>query len=421
MNIVRGNNQKRQWNGSVQPYKRARLYVAARLYAGTQLWRNVGERCRKTSQQCEEAVWRCEEALRQCAKTVKWLRGLTAVAALLALWHGLLLWTSFGEGHVHYRPEYEKADLHPIVEKMESTQGDGRTGAGLTLKDYQTLFYQTGLGAAAVDRLWAEGRREELFQYQEDFFREVTVVCKRYNIFVSGEYLAEPAQDAEGNPAGARVSAASLQEEYKKVRIPQLAPLQEGDILVTLCSHCYGWRNGHAAIVVETAASGASKDRTLESVTVGVRSRLRSSDRWRSYPAFAVLRLKEDVSAAKNASADGSEAIAGNGGKQTANTQTVGAQAAALAKDYFCDVPYRLSAGLLGKPWELPEKTESADDAADTVKGTQCAHMIWCCYRALGYDLDSDGGRLVTPRDLLESPLLEVVQIYGMDPAGFLS
>ena len=32
-----------------------------------------------------------------------------------------------------------------------------------------------------------------------------------------------------------------------------------------------------------------------------------------------------------------------------------------------------------------------------------------------GYDLDSDGGRLVTSADLLHSDLLEVVQVYGMD------
>ena len=55
-----------------------------------------------------------------------------------------------------------------------------------------------------------------------------------------------------------------------------------------------------------------------------------------------------------------------------------------------------------------------------TGAGTQSAHMIWSCYRALGYDLDSDGGRLVTPRDLLDSPLLEVVQIYGIEPKSLV-
>ena len=32
------------------------------------------------------------------------------------------------------------------------------------------------------------------------------------------------------------------------------------------------------------------------------------------------------------------------------------------------------------------------------------------------YDLDSNGGRLVTVKDLWESDLLEIVQVYGMEP-----
>lgn len=32
-----------------------------------------------------------------------------------------------------------------------------------------------------------------------------------------------------------------------------------------------------------------------------------------------------------------------------------------------------------------------------------------------GYDLDGDGGLWVTPCDLMQSPLLEVVEAYGME------
>ena len=34
----------------------------------------------------------------------------------------------------------------------------------------------------------------------------------------------------------------------------------------------------------------------------------------------------------------------------------------------------------------------------------------------IGYDLDSDGGFVVTPDDLYHSDLLELVQIYGIPP-----
>ena len=33
-----------------------------------------------------------------------------------------------------------------------------------------------------------------------------------------------------------------------------------------------------------------------------------------------------------------------------------------------------------------------------------------------GFDLDSDGGRIVTAKDIANSSLLEVVQIFGVDP-----
>lgn len=315
---------------------------------------------------------------------------LAVCAALTAVWLGLLLWSACIEKQAHYSPSYEKESLDSIVKKR---------GEELKEQDYETLFYQTGLGPLAVDELWQREGQQKLLEYQEDFFRDVTVRCERYNAFVRGEFLTEPKQKGERN--------------YKKIKGPQLAPLKEGDILITICSHFLGWRNGHAAIVAEapkeelevfsTKENALKKTenlsgRTVESVTLGVESRLRRLDRWRSYPSFVVLRLREDVALKKS--------------PNDAGVAEVGKQAAALAREHFCGLPYRLSAGLWKKPWKPPEEYPKG-------AGTQCAHMVWSCYQALGFDLDSDGGRLVTPRDLLESPLLEIVQIYGMNPQGF--
>ena len=46
---------------------------------------------------------------------------------------------------------------------------------------------------------------------------------------------------------------------------------------------------------------------------------------------------------------------------------------------------------------------------------TDCSHLIWRSFKEFGYNLDSDGGLIVTPRDIAESSLLEVVQVYGID------
>ena len=301
------------------------------------------------------------------------LRTAAIIAAMVAaMWLALLFWTDSIEDLAHTAPGNRRMDLRPLLAKLE---GEDRQP---TAREYETLFCQTGLGTAAVDQLQKENRLEELLQFQDDFFRDVEVQCRRHSAVIWTESLAE---------GGWR---------------PKLVPLKRGDILVTPCSHFFGWRNGHAAIVVQVSGPSSGDQEvweeslTLESITLGVTSRRRRAERWRSYPAFAVLRLK-----------DGGDA---------------GTRAAEIAETYFCDVPYRLSAGLWGKPWELPEQEGQGEteEAVATVAGTQCAHMIWSCYRALGYDLDSDGGRLVTPRDLLDSPLLEVVQIYGIEPKSLV-
>ena len=52
----------------------------------------------------------------------------------------------------------------------------------------------------------------------------------------------------------------------------------------------------------------------------------------------------------------------------------------------------------------------------DSFTRTQCAHLVWYAYRHFGVDLDSNGGLVVTPPEMANSPYVEVVQIYGFDP-----
>ena len=151
------------------------------------------------------------------------------------------------------------------------------------------------------------------------------------------------------------------------------AALEDGDILITPCAHVTGFRNGHAGLVVD-----AKKGKTLESIMVGYDSAIKKVKRWGNFPAFAVYRLR---------------------GADT-ETRTAIAQTAARR---LTGIPYNLTVGY------IPQKRMSG-----TVTGTQCAHLVWEAFAAFGYDLDANGGRIVTPADLAHSPLLELKQVYGL-------
>jgi hypothetical protein len=80
---------------------------------------------------------------------------------------------------------------------------------------------------------------------------------------------------------------------------------------------------------------------------------------------------------------------------------------ASFSKKYMHDIPYVLTIGLLSKKNPETEK----------INGTQCSHLVWYPFKNFGYDIDSDGSWLVTPKDITNSDLFEVVQIYGVDPS----
>lgn len=158
----------------------------------------------------------------------------------------------------------------------------------------------------------------------------------------------------------------------------QLVDLQPGDILLTLSTHTAGWRHGHAGLVIDG-------DTVLECVTLGTDSALMGIGHWNRYSNYAVLRLK-------------------------GITPELQDEITAFALETLTGVPYRLTAGLWG---------EKSLDPEEAGFGLHCAYLVWYAYYRFGYDLDSDGGRLVSTADLLQSDLLEVVQVYGMDPREF--
>ncbi len=280
-------------------------------------------------------------------KKVRW--GIAAaVFAVIAI---LLIWTAGTEKAAHYVPDYPREPIEELLGKEELTEAD-----------YALLWEQTGLARAGIDELLAAGRREEILYLQERFFAPVEYSCRsRYLVYRCERLEAE----ADGMRQRTETGGAAF-----------LPTAHTGDILITFSGHVFGWRSGHAALVVD-----GRDGLTLEAVTLGCNSRICEVSHWREYPCFVLLRLK-------------------------GITEAEGEKIAAYASKELADLPYEL--------WHLTERTDGGKDEGETLSGTQCAHLVWAAFYHFGYDLDSDGGRIVTPADLYGSGLLEVVQIYGM-------
>lgn len=247
-----------------------------------------------------------------------------------------LFWTVHGEPTVHTMPAAQPCDLTGLLEKTT-----------WTASDYRMLTEQTGLTSAALDLLRQRDELDTIPDIQNAYFQPVAATCTANQLISRSERLTEGAAP--------------------------LTALEDGDILLTPCSHVFGWRNGHAALVVD-----AEQGTTLEAIVIGQNSTLRSIDHWKALPAVAVYRLRG----------------------VDAETRSAIAQTAARR---LTDVPYSLTVGIL-----------SAKRTPGAVTGTQCAHLVWEAFAAFGYDLDANGGGLVTPGDLARSPLLELKQVYGL-------
>lgn len=254
-----------------------------------------------------------------------------------------------------FPPFVEKqAHIVPVYPRLDLTEIIKKDV--LARSDYQVITEQTGLGKTAIDKLMQqEDKAEGIIYFQEKLFQDVEFVCEPNSIISNEERLVDRGKTICGT---------------------KFADLQNGYVLITKSSHTFSWRNGHAAIVVD-----AYRGETLESVVLGSNSCIQDVNKWLNYPNFIVLRLKNADSLLLEEIAD-------------------------FAKTYLNDIPYTLTAGVFRKKYE----------PATEISGTQCAHLIWRAFREYGFDLDSTGGRIVTPKDIANSPLLEVVQVYGMNP-----
>lgn len=279
-----------------------------------------------------------------------WIPAAVLLAVFLL---NLFLQNVWAHRQERFFPDYDPVDLSPLWEQES-----------LSSSDYDLILTQTGLARPAVDALLSLGQ-EGIAQIEETQDRFFTPQEEECMTLIGGRFTCEDRLvDGEGSRA---------------FSVP-LAPLEKGDIIVTFSTHTFGWRHGHAGLVVQDGEEPI----TLEAVMMFSDSSQSYAWHWETYSNFMVLRVRDADEQTRQAVAE-------------------------FALEHLDQIPYRLTSGIFG-----PKAPEAESDL-----GAQCAYLPWYAWQAFGYDLDSDGGKIVTVLDLAQSPLVEVVQVYGIDPSLF--
>ena len=290
--------------------------------------------------------------------------------AALTLFLFVYNWGMDAIPQAHISPQTDLQDILPILVQTQITDNQ-----------LNILSGQTGLHPRTIEKLLSQGKAKQLLQLQQCYFAPVRIATHSSTPLTISEHLVD--------------------EEGRRITGMPLVDLQDGDILITKNSRFLGWRNGHAALVVD-----AEEGVLLEAVMLGTATRLSAVEKWSAYPSFQVLRLKEEYAQI--------EAYADN---TDPTTESLPQKIVAYAEKNLVEVPYHLHAGI----WErlspakikIVQAAEQEEHLNTTLKGTQCAHLVWYAYKQFGIDLDSDGGLIVTPDDIRNSTYLEVIQSYG--------
>ncbi len=276
---------------------------------------------------------------------------LGVFSALAALLLAVLLFFAIAESIVddsaHIPPLRPREDISELILKEEWTD-----------EDIDVLYHQTGLTRIGLESL--KGRPRRILDFQEALYLDYAIGHEPAAFTTPHDYLM-----------GYRIGDAV----EKLIPYTPIAPLEEGDVILTSSCHTFGWRNGHAAIIAD-----ADGQVTIESVGPGYLSGRGSTDWFAEASNFMVLRLK-------GVSAEDRREIA------------------KYAELHLSDVDYSILMGLFGSP----------KDQGTQPKTTNCSHLVWQAFKYFGYDIDSDGGAICTTRDIANCDLFEVVQVFGFD------
>ncbi|WP_027398261.1 hypothetical protein [Anaerovorax odorimutans] len=221
--------------------------------------------------------------------------------------------------------------------------------------DYKTLLMQTGLGENAVDKI-----------IKTNSYNELNNIFNKYQ----SDFLKKP------NHCIRKIGLVTYEDkiinkEGNIIKAFEIPDIKNGDVVISKSTFSLGWRHGHAALV-----TNAEKGEIIEATVWGCPTKIKNISSWQSYSSFILLRPKKAIE---------SEEIS------------------KFALEKLKDIPYGIFTG-------IPNKDP------DCISKTQCAHLVWYCYYKFGYDIDSDGGWLVTPKDIARSKFFDIVQVYGVNP-----
>lgn len=297
----------------------------------------------------------------------KFFKGAT-VSAIVAF---SILWIAIDETEQHpiYTPDYKETSLNYILEGTVPTGKFGEKKASnleLTEEEYKTIFKQTGLGKSAVDYLIKNKKdyKKEIKKFQKIFFDGYPYTCAKIGVLTYNERM----RDKNG----------------KKIKGNEIIDLRPGDVLVNLSTHTMGYRHGHCGIVVSKSVKGGEA-KTIEAIYIGQPTEYQTTAKWRSCPTLVHLRISEKAAQSKG------------------YTQSeLGSLLAEYAEKKCLGVQYGI----------LPELSSKRNG----LHSTNCSHLIWYVFKEFGYDVDSDGGIIITPADIASCDLFEIVQIYGINP-----
>ncbi|MBN7772064.1 hypothetical protein [Clostridium aminobutyricum] len=283
-----------------------------------------------------------------------------------------ILWIAIDEAELNpvYKPDYQRISLAYVLEDVKEAGQFGQKEnqeEELSEQDYETIFRQTGLGKAAVDYIIKHNKDYEsvIKKYQKIFFDGYPYTCAKIGLLTYNERM----RDENGN----------------KILGNKIIDLQPGDVLVSLSTHTMGYRHGHCGLVVRKPEKG--KDAvTIEAVYLGEPTEYQSIKKWYSCPTLVHLRISEEAARSKGYT-----------------QEELGKLLVEYAKENCLGIDYGL----------VPELSNMN---SDTIRKTHCSHLIWYIFKHFGYDVDSNGGLIVTPADIAASDLFEIVQIYGIDP-----
>ena len=251
------------------------------------------------------------------------------------------IYSGIVEKQGYYIPRNAQINLAPILSKSRLEEAD-----------YKLIYEQTGIAKPIVAELKnSPGFEKKMLGFQRSYLSSQIIGTTNINFFTKEDVLQD--------------------KETHVISGFELAPYNNGYIFLTKSTYTMSWRHGHAGIVIDS-----KRGKVLEALSPGTFSMEQDADKWRYYPTFKMMRLK-DVD------------------------QSQLDEIAFYASSTLRDIPYNIFA---------------VKNQGQAPYITHCSLLVWQAFKPFGFDLDATKGFLVSPQDLSSSPLLETLQIFGFNP-----